>query len=83
MDKLLKEWGVDDRYFVLTPERLEQMYNKRCKEEEDMTNFTKDNPYPSPNKIGKLIELMILDKYPEKALNDLYYRKVVEKCKTT
>lgn len=79
MDRLLREWGVDDSYFVLTPERLEQIHNKKCKEDEEIKNFIKDNPFPSIDEMDKLKKLMVLDKYPENALNDFYYRRIVEK----
>ena len=79
MDRLLREWGVDDSYFVLTPERLEQIHNKKCEEDEEIKNFIKDNPFPSIDELEKIKKLMVLDKYSENALNDFYYRRIVEK----
>jgi hypothetical protein len=79
MNELLKNWGVDDKYAVLTEDRLKQMYKHKCKEDKEAIDFIEENPYPDPDEMGKLIELMILDKYPEKPLRRLYYRDMVEK----
>ena len=78
MNELLKNWGVDDKYFVFTEDRLKQMYKNQCKEDKEVNYFIEENPYPDPDEMGKLIELMILDKYPEKPLRRLYYRDMVE-----
>ena len=78
MNELLKNWGVDDKYFVLTEDRLKQMYKNQCKEDKEVNDFIEENPYPDPDEMGNLIELMILDKYPEKPLRRLYYRDMVE-----
>lgn len=79
MDTLLKELGVNDRYFVFTEERLEHIFNQKLKEETEVNNFIKNNPYPTPNEMGEITEMMIKDKYPEKPLQKLYYRDVVER----
>ena len=55
------------------------MQNKRCKEDKEVIDFIKENPYPDPDEMGEVIELMILDKDPEKPLRRLYHRDMVEK----
>ena len=55
------------------------MYDKQSRQDEEVNNFIKDNPYPDPEEMSRITELMILDKYPEKPLRRLYYRDVVEK----
>ena len=79
MNELLKNWRVDDKYVVLTEDRLKQMYKHKCKEDKEVNDFIEENPYPDPEEMSKITELMILDKYPEKLLRRLYYRDIVEK----
>ena len=79
MNELLKNWRVDDKYVVLTEDRLKQTYKNKCKEDKEVNDFIEENPYPDPEEMSKITELMILDQFPEKPLRRLYYRDIVEK----